>query len=341
MTQVAVVMNDSKCSTYIVCLGADKEEPCPKGALAVAVVHLVLSIISFALLLCVILALKKEAWNSPVKRLCILLALFLGLQELLYASVGFCCGILPHELCDAVKFILLFLDTTVVLHFTVVLLMFLTQLGSPLVRILSNIRLKCKKYFEVTFHIITLLFTILLAVLQIIFYEDESVSSNKVVVFDVFLGCLLLGLLVFIILLVYLHIRFFKRQGILNTQVKLPLLSVSALFLLVIVRAALHVVSTYIIDDGNTLSLVVIRESVAGLEVLFLAVLFVLTYFRTGQCKICLRWTQSERTPLVARSYHALFHTNPVSEWDHTNDPSYTDFIPPPEMSDCVTDTSM
>ena len=116
MTQVAVVMNDSKCSTYIVCLGADKEEPCPKGALAVAVVDLVLSIISFALLLCVLLALKKEAWNSPVKRLCILLASFLGLQELLYASVGFCCGILPHELCVAVKFILLFLDTTVVLR---------------------------------------------------------------------------------------------------------------------------------------------------------------------------------------------------------------------------------
>ena len=331
-------MNDSKCSTYIVCLSADREELCPKGALAVAAVDLVLSIISFALLLYVLLALTKEAWNSPVKRLCILLASFLGLQELLSASVGFCRGILPHELCVTVEFILFFLNATVLLYITMVLLMFLTQLGSPLVRRLSNIRLRCKKYFEVTLHIITPLFTILLTVLQTRFYEDESVSSNKVVI-DVFLGCLLLGLLVFIIILVYLHIRFFKRQGIFNTQVKLPLLSVSALFLLVIVAAALHVVSNYIIHDSNPL--VVIQKSVVGLEVLYLAVLFVLTYFRTGKCKICLCWTHSERTPLVARSYHALFHTNPVSEWDHANDPSHTDFVPPPEMSDCVTDTGM
>ena len=60
---------------------------CTTVALTIGITDLVLSIIFTSLLLCLLLVLKKKAWNSPVKRLTLILTTCFGLLKYLETSV--------------------------------------------------------------------------------------------------------------------------------------------------------------------------------------------------------------------------------------------------------------
>ena len=330
-------------STYYVCLSVRQEELCAVWAWTFGAVNTLLSVISFALLLSVLVGLRRKACSSPVKRLCILLSSAIGLIQLLYASVGFYNGFLPQGWCLFVASLSFILNAAIFYYVVVLLLVFLLKIGAPFIRRLKRRRLRKKLIcVEVAVHIAIPVLSLLTFIgIERIQDSCNNHTCSGGIAFSTFapeavyvvLGCLVLGLLVFIAVLAYFHIRFMKARG---TRVNWPLSSVLALFLLIVTEVILHI--AIYVTDGTTQ--VVLQELVVVLEVLCLAVLFALTYLRGRRCKMCWCRKRAEQAPLVGRP-NAPSYTNPPSEWDHANDPSTTIFVPPPEMSDCISDTSI
>ena len=81
-------------STAFLCLNLSQEQ-CTTAALTTGVIDLVTSIISTSLLLCLLLVLKRKAWNSPVKWLTLILTTYIGLSEFVNAPVELYNDILP------------------------------------------------------------------------------------------------------------------------------------------------------------------------------------------------------------------------------------------------------
>ena len=67
------------------CLNLNQTQ-CTTIALTVGIKNLVLSIVITFLLLCLLLVLKRKAWNSPVKRLTLIVTACTGLSRFVYAS---------------------------------------------------------------------------------------------------------------------------------------------------------------------------------------------------------------------------------------------------------------
>ena len=86
-------------------------------------------------------------------------------------------------------------------------------------------------------------------------------------------------------------------------------------------------------------TVIVFAELAFFLELVILLVLLTLVYLPEIHCHSfckCFKGAPDQR-PLLVNS--GTQHTNPASVWDHANVPSYTVYSPPPEMTDCVTDT--
>ena len=85
---------------------------------------------------------------------------------------------------------------------------------------------------------------------------------------------------------------------------------------------------------------VIVNELAIFVELVIVLVVVVVVYLPDIHCHSfckCFKGAPDQR-PLLVNS--GTQYTNPASVWDHANDPSYTVYSPPPEMSDCVTDTT-
>ena len=76
------------------------------------------------------------------------------------------------------------------------------------------------------------------------------------------------------------------------------------------------------------------------MKLVFVSIVIVLVYSPNTGCRTmcCCPLASDDTTPLLLQQSHRAY-TNPDSEWDHDNDPSYTPSYHPAEMSDCKSDT--
>ena len=80
--------------TAFQCLNLTQQR-CTEVPLTVGITDLVLSIVSTSLLLCLLLVLRKKAWNSPVRRLTLILTTCICLLEFVDASVELYNNVIP------------------------------------------------------------------------------------------------------------------------------------------------------------------------------------------------------------------------------------------------------
>ena len=90
----------------------------------------------------------------------------------------------------------------------------------------------------------------------------------------------------------------------------------------------------------NDYAIIVLDELVFFVQLVISLALVAVVYLPDIHCrKYCkyFKRASDERCALLAKS--DTQHTNRAPVWNHANDPSYTAYKPPPEMSDCMTDT--
>ena len=170
------------------------------------------------------------------------------------------------------------------------------------------------------------------------FYLKQIVFSDFVtdVIFSGILVVLILGLFVIVFLLLYFHRKYSTTRGI-TRRAKWLLLEFSVLLVLLLTELVL-LLSFYLIHKHCT-TVIVGKLSIVVVLVTLLAVV-VVVYLPDIHCHKyckCFKGAPDQR-PLLVNS--GTQYTNPASVWNHAKDPSYTVYCPPPEMSDCVTDTT-
>ena len=90
-------------NTAFLCMNLSQEQ-CDLAAMADGIIDLIIPVISTSLLLGLFLGLRREAWNTPLKRLSLLLCTFYGLNGLIVASVELYNELLPEVWCKVFFF---------------------------------------------------------------------------------------------------------------------------------------------------------------------------------------------------------------------------------------------
>ena len=119
-------------SSALQCLNLTQEE-CIAVALTVGITDLVLSIVFISFLLCLILVLKSKAWNSPVKRLTLVLTTCFDLSEFMHASMKLYNGFLPGVWYEVFNILASFAIVAILLYWAVILLSLLFQILATIV----------------------------------------------------------------------------------------------------------------------------------------------------------------------------------------------------------------
>ena len=323
------------------------QEQCTAVALVIGIVDLVISVISLSLLLCLLLILKRKAWNSPVKRLSLIIATSIGLSELVYASVELYNDFLPVLWCQVFYMFSFCFVFSIILYLTVLVSILLFQIGAPIIPEHWKQKLMSRLLFlEVMIHILLpVLFVTFAALEEFVFDysaslckkrecgpESKYFSGGSAIVYAL-LAFVVVVLFVTIIILVYFWVKFCKTRGI-TRQTKWLLLKLSVLLILLITEIGLQI-SVY---RGHKMYVKLTFAELAIILVLvILLTILVLVYLPSHKWCKCFKRAPNQ-IPLLLNS--GTQQTNPVSVWDHANDPSVTVYNPPPEMSDCVTDTA-
>ena len=131
----------------------------------------------------------------------------------------------------------------------------------------------------------------------------------------------------------YLCGKYSKTHGI-TRRTKWLLIEFSVMFVLLLAKFVVDF-SLYQINEYYTL--VIVHELDTFLDLVIVLVLTILVYLPDIHYCKRLKGAPDQRLLLVNSGTQ---HTNPASVWDHANVPSYTVYNPPPEMTDCVTDTT-
>ena len=90
-------------NTAFLCMNISQEQ-CDLAAMADGIIDLIIPVISTSLLLGLLLGLRREAWNTPLKRLSLLLCTFYGVNGLIFASVELYNDLLPEVWCKVFFF---------------------------------------------------------------------------------------------------------------------------------------------------------------------------------------------------------------------------------------------
>ena len=313
------------------------QKQCTTIALTIGITNLLLSIVSTSLLLCLLLVLKRKAWNSPIKRLTLILTTYIGLSEFVDAPVELYNDILPGIWNEALYFVTTYTVfsirsylTVILAILTVILAILLFKIGAAIV--LGEWKHKPKPrlllLLEVIIHILITVLSLSFSAVVTDFISDD--------IFYVILVVLILGLFVIIFLLLYFHRKYSTTRGI-TRRAKWLLLEFSVLLALLLTELVL-LLSIYWTRKYYT-ALIVNELSIVVVLVTLLAVVVVVYLPDIHHHKYCKCFKAApDQRPLLVNS--GTQHTNPASVWDHANDPSYTVYSPPPEMTDCVTDTT-
>ena len=332
-------------NTAFLCLNLSQEQ-CNVAAMANGITGLIIPVISTLLLLMgLLLGLRREAWNTPLKRISLLLCTFYGVNGLIFASVELYNELLPEVWCKVFFFATGYTSLTIFMYLIVVVALLLIQSGAPVVpehwkhKLKSKLRLLYTFWPEFTFHLILHVLTLSLAAVEI--FADNSICEQcesgvhgqyfRDIIGYILAAFALIVLFINIILLGYFYIKFCTAPGI-TRRSKWLLLRLSTMFVslvsLIVSNILLHCVQTY-----YTRLIVEAYISFTIISLVAILTLLALVYLPNIQrCKSCMR--SPDQTPLLPNS--SADNTNPPSVWNH-NVPSYTVYSPPPEMSDYVT----
>ena len=319
------------------CLNLTQEQ-CTTVALTVGITDLVLFIVSTFTLLCLLLVLKRKAWNSPVKRLTLIIITYICFWKFVDGLVELYDDNLQRVWHKVFKVFIFYTLFAILFCMITLLAILLLQIGAAIVPGEWKNKIKLKvPLLEVVMHILIILLSAAFSVLVIVFLnEDQECNPQKAIY--VLLVLVIVGLSVILILLVYLCGKYSKTHGI-TRRAKWLLVEFSVLFILLLTKLVLDF-STYQIHEYYTL--VIFQELRTFLDLVIILTLIILVYLpdvhcHNNNCCKCFKRAPDQR-PLLVNS--GTQHTNPASVWNHANDPSSTVYNPPPEMSDCVTDAT-
>ena len=227
------------------------------------------------------------------------------------------------------------------LYLTVILAILLFQIGVAIVPGKWKHKVKSRlPLLEVAIHILIPILSLSFSAGVIVVHKsDDNCSPHiavKNIILYVILALLILGLFVIIFLLLYFHKKYSTTHGI-TRRAKWLLLEFSVLLALLLTELVLWLL-IHSVHKDYTAVIVVVLVIFVELDTV-LAVVVVIYLPDTPYHKYCKCFKAApDQRPLLVNS--GTQHTNPASVWDHATDPSYTVYIPPPEMSDCVTDTT-
>ena len=328
------------------CLNLSQEQ-CDVAALTSGITDLVVSVISISLLLGLLLGLRKEALNSPLKRLSIFLCTFYGLTIFMYASVELYNDLLPEVWCEIYVFVEGYTIFTIFMYLNLIVALLLIQSGAPVIPGNWKLKLKSKLHLSYTFwpefifHPLVHLLSLSVAAVEVLSdknicksCEDEKYFTSIIAVNYFLLAFTLIGLFVNIILLGYFYIKFCRAPAI-TKRSKWLLLRLSAVFVslvsVVVCYTLLYFIQTYYVKI-----IVKVGEITSIVTLVAMLTLLAFVYLPNIQCcKSCCE-RAPDQTPLLPNSIAG--NTNPPSVWNH-DVPSYTVYNPPPEMSDYVTNS--
>ena len=329
-------------NTAFLCMNLTQEQ-CNVAAMSNGIINLIIPVISTSLLLGLFLGLRREAWNSPLKRLSIFLFTFIGMYRLIFASVELYNDLLQESWCKVFFFAKEYSSLTISMYFIAVVALLLIQSGAPVVpehwkhKLKSKLHLLYTFWPEFIFHPILHVLSLSLVAIEI--FSNTSICKKScehgqyfsgtriVTIWYIFLLFILIGLFINIILLGYFHIKFCRAPGI-TRRSKWLLLRLSALFV-----SLVSVVSNFLFYTFYTRFVLEVSLITTILILVVMLTLLALVYLPNIQCcKSCMR--SPDQAPLLPNS--SADNTNPPSVWDH-NVPSYTVYSPPPEMSDYMT----
>ena len=327
-------------NTALLCLNISQER-CNVAAMADGITDLIMSVISTASLIGLFLGLRREAWNTLLKRLSLLLCTFYGINGVIFASVELYNDLLPEVWCKVFFFVEGYTSFTIFMYVIVIVSLFLIQSGAPVVPRHWRLHLLYRYAFwlELIFHLILHVVSLSLAAVEIFSSNgtckqcESGVHGQyfRDVIKYIFVVFALIGIVINIILLGYFYIKFCRAPSI-TRRSRWFLLRLSTMFLslvsLVVFNILLYFVQTYYIR------LIVEAYVIATtMSLVSMLTLLALVYLPNIQCcNSCMR--SPDQAPLLPNSNANT--TNPPSVWDH-NVPSYTFYSPPPEMSDYMT----
>ena len=281
---------------------------------------------------------KKKAWESPVKRLYLVLAISIALSSLTFALAGFYTSP-PTGWCITIGFLIDYCSTSTLLYFNALLMALLLQVSGPIIPETwkhTQRYIPTSKCVEGTIHILIPILTLLIdiPIYQRIFNHcNYSLCDRMAVLYEVLVGIFLalsiIILFVTITVFSYYFIKFYRTRVITKTtkwaMIRLSIVFVIVILFLIYYAARIAKPLTYMYHN-----IIVMMVEIA---VLFLFVMLI--YLPSTQCYKCYKRTPVQ-LPLLPNT--EMQHTNPPSEWDHSNVPSITVSVHPNEMSDCETD---
>jgi len=294
-------------------------------SLTVGVIGILGVILCGLILASLLLILKRKAWESQVKRLGLALTISTALSSLTCAAINLSTPS-PAGLCRVNVFFQVCWGTSTLLYFNTLLFALLLQVSAPIIpeRWKHTQRYIPKAlYTEIILHTTVFILTLLISIV------------NAIIVLYVVFALVIMALsalfLVYTILIFGFFFLKFYRIRVVTTTTKRAVIKLSVVFIIVVFCIPLIIVPTRI---EQKLIVAIFYPTVVGLSFLLPLIMVIYMYLPSTQCCKCHRRTPRQ-LPLLPNNE---IHTNPPSEWDHSNVPSITVSVHPNEMSDCETD---
>ena len=299
-------------------------------SLAIGVIGTIGVIICGLILASLLLILKKKVWESPVKRLGLAFTISFAIYSLTSTAINLSTPS-PAGLCRVNVFFEVFWGTSTLLYFNTLLFALLLQVSAP---IIPERWKHTQRHIPKAIHIEIILHTSVFILTLLI-----SIVNTNIALYDVF-ALVLLALsalfLVYTILIFGFFFLKFYRIRVVTTTTKWAVIKLSVVFMIVVVCIPLIIVPTRIEQKLKYQHIIfvdiIFDPAVIGL--LLLLPLIMVIYLPRTQCCKCHK-KPTDQLPLLPTTE---IHTNPPSEWDHSNVPSNTVSVHPNEMSDCATD---
>ena len=205
---------------------------------------------SSALLICVLFRRKRDAWNSPIKRMSLVFSFFLVFSSLSLACVEFYNGFVPSGYCKVLYFSYFYNKLAMFLYMVVIVVVLLIKIGSPVIdqfwKQWSDI-----VAVEVTIHIIVSLFCLSFS-FEEEFLADICVYRNCGPRFD---GTLIVYIIMSLVVCVIactvtlFYVRFCRIAGV-ATRVKSAIAKCFTVLTLLAINIALEI-SFYWFDQAE------------------------------------------------------------------------------------------
>ena len=297
--------------------------------ISIAVLQLFLSNLYVFIVLYLSLLRKKRAWDSPAKRFGHFFVLYLAMMFLFLAIVNFSISSISSY--NVAMIIVRYPVGGTYLYFPALLVALSLQLVAPFLPERVKIQCACRPrrvwFIEIIIHVIFILLMISGATASWMLCKHKCGYKDFNPKLEIIVVCF--SIIILIISFAILVFTFIKFPNV-NKRIKYVILKL----VFVIVISISYIMVSITIQKNNTAFLLhIVFNFLLTLSIVSLN--FPLHIW----CYVCrLRKSQESRVPLLPINDTERQQTNPLSEWDHRNVPSYTATNLPFDMSDCRSD---